>query len=311
MDIGEILSSSGKLYWRHKVLWLVGILGVVPIAFSIVVTTGLNPLLMTGSFASPQALNSPTAVYRLLGATAGFIALFCLIEIVAAVVFLFCLNALTLGVQQAEQGAERLRFGSLFHESRRYFWRVAGVGLIFGAVFLVLYLLFILFFTLVSLVTFGIGALCLYPFIFLLIPVSYVAVAFIEQAYISVVTRDLGVVEAIRAAWDLLKSDFWRFVLLSILLYMVFGLILGVVIFPLLIPSYIPMFAAMANNGQVSNTIWVLSTLAMCVAAPLFAVVYGLGYGLIRTIWTVTNLRLTSRALSAPPAPPQSEPLNA
>src|SRR5690606_39020772 len=67
------------------------------------------------------------------------------------------------GVHKVEKGAEQLTFAELWSESMPYFWRVFGLNFLVGLAVAVLFLIIFVPMLFLSIVTFGLGFLCLIP----------------------------------------------------------------------------------------------------------------------------------------------------
>jgi len=310
MDIAEILTRSGQLFWKHKVLGLMGLLAVLPMAFLLFVSFASTPFL----FAPLLESSSPPPILPWV-ITLANVVIFAFV-LVGVLAMLICQNGITFGVVQADAEAEGPSLSGMFRGSLPYFWRVLGVRLIYSVAFFAVYIAVILFIGVIGAVTFGIGLICVFPLFFLLIPAMLFAIAVMEQSEVSLITQDLRVMDAIRNGWRLVVGEFWRFVLLALIIYFVLGFILGLVTVPVMIPFYIPFFSLLSNNGHIGQGTILLTTTAMCIAAPLFALAQGIFLSFSRTVWTVTNLRLTGRGpeLAQPDdsqLPQRLEPLDA
>jgi hypothetical protein len=207
-----------------------------------------------------------------------------------------------LGTRQADEGAERLSFGGVLRGSLPYFWRVAGLALIFAAAFFAAYVLMVLLFMGIGLATFGLGAICVFPLFILIIPVVYLALALVEQSQISVITGGLGIGAALRRGWQLVTEDVWRYLGLSLILYLALAFALGLALTLIMIPMFIPMLAAAGSNGQPDQTILALSLLCVGLMAPFYALVQGMYMAFVRATWTVANLHPKPAPAEVPPA---------
>jgi hypothetical protein len=134
MNIGEVLSKAWKIIWKHKVLWIFGILaGCGGVSGGSSGNYGLSyqeraPAEVQLFF--DQFAQLPGWVIALI--VGGIIILAFLL--VVLVIFLSTVGRIGLiqGTRQVEQGAERLSFGNVFRDSVPYFWRIFGLNLFFG-----------------------------------------------------------------------------------------------------------------------------------------------------------------------------------
>src|SRR5512138_3581108 len=135
-NFGEVLSRAWQIIWKHKVLWIFGILASCSQGggrFNSGSNGGGN-----GGGTSPY--NLPPQLEQFLNWVAAHIVTFAALAITMAcflliiTIFLGTIGKIGLirGTSQAESGAEHLIFGQLFGESTPYFWRIFGLSLIAG-----------------------------------------------------------------------------------------------------------------------------------------------------------------------------------
>ena len=116
MNIGEILSRAWKIVWKHKILWLFGILASCGQASG----SSSGGSSGGGSGGSSQAIHLPTAWLADVGNMEWFVVL---LLVAAGIIFIIFLVLLAMafntvgrvgvvrGVLQAEEGKEKLSFG--------------------------------------------------------------------------------------------------------------------------------------------------------------------------------------------------------
>src|ERR1051325_8608620 len=129
-NFGDVLSRAWQIIWKHKVLWIFGILAGCSRGSS-----GFRGSSGGGGGGNGQL---PPEVMRILQIIqqnlAAFIIIGCIIVLLiwAITIFLGTIGRVGLirGTFQAEAGAERLIFGELFSEGMPYFWRIFGLTLI-------------------------------------------------------------------------------------------------------------------------------------------------------------------------------------
>ena len=133
MDYGGVLSRAWQIVWKHKVLWIFGILA------------GCGASGNTGRFSSSYRANDvPAGVEDFflqferipdwqIAALIGGLILVVLVLVVLAI-FLTTVGKIGViqGTQKADQGASSMRFGELFSGSLPFFWRVSLLNLLFG-----------------------------------------------------------------------------------------------------------------------------------------------------------------------------------
>jgi hypothetical protein len=220
-NFGEVLSRAWQIVWKHKVLWIFGILASCGRGGSSFNASSSSP--GDGGFGTPP--NLPPQVLQLLQIIqenlttfiAIGVALFCLIWIVS--IFLGTIGKIGLirGTFQIDGGAESLIFGQLFSESTPYFWRIFGLSLLVGLpIFVVIAVLT------AGLVVFaisasggsdasGVGFLAILPIfigcICLLVPVMFVIGMIARQAENAIVLEDMRVLPALSRGWDVFRKN--------------------------------------------------------------------------------------------------------
>ncbi|HSG45852.1 MAG TPA: hypothetical protein VLA72_22155, partial [Anaerolineales bacterium] len=207
-DFGEILSSAFKITWKHKILWLFSALPmlvsflVFPIMFA--------PLFIMGesSFETPFFMESP--IYGIL-----FFLFFILIFIISYGLYGVSSSAVILGTVRADGDGERFTFRELFNDSKPYWWRVLGAFLLVGLGIFGIFAVIFGCMVFIGAVTAGIGFICLFPLMILIYPAQMIAYGFIEEAQVGVVVDDLDVTDSIKRAWELVRANLWRIVLIS------------------------------------------------------------------------------------------------
>lgn len=304
MDIGNVLSRAWQIIWKHKVLWIFGILagcansGGSTSNFRMNGDNGEVPPQMQPFVDQFQNMPEGMIIALVIGAI-----LVGLILMVLAI-FLGTIGKIGLvrGTQQAEAGATSLNFGELFNGSMPFFWRVFGLNLLVGlTIFLVVTILAVMA-VIGAVLTIGVGLLCILPFLCLLIPVGWAISLVVEQANIAIVIENLQIMDGLRRGWEVVKANAGMMVVMSLILWLaingIAGLILGLPIVLIVVPAVIGL-ASNTNNGMGAG----LLTAAVCFVLylPVLIVAGGILTGYIETAWTLTYMRLTGRPAAAAP----------
>ena len=133
MNFGEVLSKAWKIVWKHKVLWIFGILASCSNA-----SGGMN----SSSSYQSKDMQLPSGFENFFTQTPewqliliGIVIFLVILLLVLLAVFLGTIGRIGLirGTQQADKEIEtRLVFGELFKGSMPYFWRVFLLNLLVG-----------------------------------------------------------------------------------------------------------------------------------------------------------------------------------
>ena len=309
-NFGEVLSRAWQIVWKHKVLWIFGILAGCG-------RGGYRFNSNNGGGGGGGTPNFPPEVMRLfqfiqqnavLIITIGCILL---LVIWAITIFLGTIGRIGLirGTSQVDGGAERLVFGQLFSESTPYFWRIFGLSLIVGLPIVIV----IAFFFAVG-IAFGIAAfngnqnngiafLGILPLLIgcfcLLIPIMFVIGMIVRQAENAIVLEDLRVMPAISRGWDVFRTNLGPIILMAIILAVI-GLVVGFVIaIPVLI-IVVPAAITFAVGNAQNWTPLIIAGILLCLYIPISLVINGIATAYVESAWTLTYMRLTRPQAAAP-----------
>jgi hypothetical protein len=320
INIGEILVRAGQIFWKHKVLWIFGILAGcsagtsygnnVNYSFSNGDTANLPPAI---SNAANQAAQNPALIVGAITLAVALICIFILVFIALGVVGRI---GLITGTQKADADVERLTFRELVETGKPYFWRVFWLQILLGLAAFVLVLIFGAALLVFAVATLGFGILCLIPLFCLLVPIAWLVTVIIEQATVAMVVEDLGIIEGMRRGWQVVSSDWGAVIVMTLILFIglaVVSLVLGL---PFLLITFPAMIAFVTGGPTVQQTVLILGLACACLYVPILIFANGLLQTYYHSAWTLTFLRLTGRGPEpAKPkdslAPRQLEPLDA
>jgi hypothetical protein len=304
MDFGYVIQRAWHIIWKFKVLWIFGILASCGQASG---TGGSN---WSYSFTS-QDSNFTFQVQRFFNqltpaSIALLIALAILFSLVVIVLVILLGTVgrvgLIRGTLKAEQGAERLTFGELWHDGLAYFWRVFGLNLLIGITIFLAIMVMIFGGILLTVGTLGLFALCLLPLMCLLIPVTLAVYVVIEQANVALVVENTGITEAIKRGWQVVWANIGSMIVMSLILIFGVSLVGGIVIGLPLILVGIPAIAGFAAGtaAAIRNGL-IVSGLFFIIYLPILLIVSGILRGYTASAWTLTYLRLTRKTAQNQP----------
>jgi len=284
-NFGEILTRSWQIIWKHKVLWVFGVLASC--------SRGGGGGGGGGGGNGFDPSNKPQ-----FSGFQQWISENWWIVIVIAVVFLLLIIlaiflgtigriGLIKGTYQAEQGAEKLVLGELFSGSMPYFWRIFGLSLVIGIAFLIIFLPFVAF----GVLSAGIGFLCLLPLICILVPISWVVTIVIEQANAAIVLEDIGITAGLRRGWEIVKTNLGPTLIMGLILFVITFVVGLVIAIPILLVVFPAALAFVAGEAQ-NTTPLVLMGVCLCLYIPVALVAQGIMTAYTSSAWTLTYLRL-------------------
>lgn len=293
-DFGEILSSTFKITWKHKILWVFSALPVL-LSFLIFPLMFMPVFFMDqGSYNTPFFIDEPIYVVLLVVFSV-------VVSLLSYILYGISSSAVVLGVFRADEGAERFTFKELFNGSKKYWWRVMGVLLLIGLgvslVFTVIFGCLALF----GAVTGGLGFICMLPLMLLMYPLMMVLYGIVEESQVAVIVDDLGVTDAIKRGWELVRANIWRIVLISLVVYFGISILSSFVMLPLMSPFFFIPFFLDSGISQINpRTMMLFMGGFSLIFFPVMAFVQGIGITFLKTTYTLVYLRLTKPQDNAP-----------
>jgi hypothetical protein len=312
MDYGKILSKAWKTIWKHKILWLFGVLagcsasgggggggGRGSSSFS--GSSSSNGFQDGPSFLGPQAQHNFDQFFNSLSEVQPWIWVVIAIGVLLLVVILSILALMTgtlgttgviKGAAMADRASEEdkpISFGAIFKGIKPYYWKVllltVGVnvaGLIVG---LILALPIILF----TVCTCFLG-------LFLLIPLGWFVNAMVTFTTIGIIEEDLGIFEAIGRAWNLIIKNLGEIAVMFLILgvgQFVIGLVIALPIFVSIMPMMINLIA---SGGGMFKTGLIITLVMFLIALPLTIFLSGVLRAYVLTSWTLTYRLLAEKS---------------
>lgn len=307
MDFGEVLGKAWRIIWKHKVLWIFGILAGCGSGGG---GGGSGASWQENRPFGPGGTSEFERALRQAGQWIGdhpwivVLAILALLLVAVVAIFLGTIGKIGLirGTVQADAGAETLRFGDLFRESRRYFWRVFLLSFLIGLAVLILFMPLALF----GALTGGVGLLCIIPLLCILLPLLWAASIVVQQANAAMVIEDLKIVDGLRRGWEVVRRNIGP-ILIMWLITAVIGVTVGIAIaLPMLVVVVPAAIGFATSGGNLPTAALLVSGLCFVLYLPILVVAQGILTGYVGSVWALTFLRLTkpSATTALPPSPP-------
>jgi len=208
------------------------------------------------------------------------------------------------GAAQVDRGATRLTFGELFSQSTPYFWRVFGLSLVVGIATFLVVILLVLFVVLGSVVTLGIGAVCLVPLLCLAVPVGWLVSIIVEQANIAIVLENRGIIEGLQRGWEVVRNNLGPVIVMGLILVVGVALIGGfIVALPIALVAAPAILGTLSEAPQAAGSGWLITGLCFVAYLPVLLLLNGILSSFIGTAWTYTFIDLTRRGTQVQPIP--------
>jgi hypothetical protein len=308
MNYGDILSRAWKITWKHKILWIFGILAAMG-------QGGNN----TSSFQADRSdyANLPSEWARSLDQAGNYLArLDWWVWVLAAVVFVvllfvcyalstFGLVGLTAGTRQAGMSEEKLRFGGVAQLAKPYYWRVFGFNLLAGLAIVLSILILVVPFIWLGVLTDGVAALLLIPiFCIVIIPGSIILGVVLRQAVIAMIIEDLGMRAGFSRGWQVVRHNPGPIVVMAIILAVGSGIVGFIIAIPVLLaftPVIIPLITGAVDSLQTGV---IIALALLCVYSPVMLAASGILATFTTAAWVLTYQQLTQ------PTPAASSPVD-
>jgi hypothetical protein len=290
-NFGEVLTRAWQITWRHKNLWLagivVGLIGFLPASASLIFAPSYS------SFSNPDEVNRILPTVLLTNGLVLFL------TVLSIPIYVIGMAVPSLGTAELERGKTAVNLRELVRGVLPYFWRILGVVTLVWVGTFAVAMIFAACVIVLSLLTFGIGALCVMPLLILFIPLGILVFALMEQAVSAILVDNLGFSDALQRAWELVRKNLGVMALLSLIIYLASTVIGMFIAFPMMIP----MFGFILNMGsepdlESFDRLYQNMNVWMLAFSPIYAVLQGILLTYMQSTWTLTYLSLT-RATNA------------
>ena len=311
-DIIEVFTRAAKIIWKHKVLWIFGILASCGRGSGSNSNSSRN-----NQFADNQSSREMIRQFSDLAEKAAHwfsqnswiiyvaIAVFLIIWLLQIFITTVGNIGLIRGAYHAEMGVEKIEFGKLFGESLRYFWRVIGIGLV---VFLPVIVAFVGMFIAAIFVieaspnstSSGIGIFSLIVGLCCcFIPFMIVLGIFYTQALRALILENSGIFASLARGWGVFVKNIGGLLVVAVILFLI-NLIIGIII---AIPIFIVLFPLMTSFVQGNINSWqpfIFAGIFVLLYSPVAWFLSGILTTYIETIWTLVYIRVTQQKEEAP-----------
>jgi hypothetical protein len=295
IDIGEVLTRAWQITWKHKVLWVISMLPLLitflflPIWLAFVFSDNFDPDRIEAWVENPIVIIVGSLLYILL--IGGGVVLQVLSR-----------SAVTLGIYRVEAESQAISFMGLLRDGFQYFWRILGTILLIGLGLAAFFLIFFACAAVLAAVTMGIAMLCIQPLFLLMAPAIWLVMALMEQAEAAVIADGMNVTDAIQRGYQLIRSNFGSYVLLTLVLYFGLGILTSLIFVPFMIPMFLFMMRNMEAGAPDFNNIMRMQAIFGVVILPVITLVQSFVLTYMKSALTVTYLRLTRSPSESQPA---------
>lgn len=296
MDVSEVLKKAWTIIWKHKVLWIFGILAGCSGNTTNSSGGGGGGGASSGSGGGGGGIGGDLPLWAdqiepyIPFIIIGMIILITIIILLALVLGTIGRTGLVIGTKQADEGAEKLIFSELFSATLPFFWRVVGLVLLVG---IVTFLGVLLVGVPLTVVTCGLGGIALFLAL-LAIPII------VEMSINAIVIENLGIMDGLRRGWEIFRANLMMMVVMGLILNVGIGLLSAIVVaVPMLLLAAPFIFGVLLTGGQAVEGGLIFSGVCLCGLLPVLIALLGGVRAYTGAAWTLTYLRLNGAA----PAP--------
>lgn len=304
MNYADILKNAWTITWKNKRLWWFGVLLGLPGVLAAIPMVALS-VLMSVQAGSPSSF---LQVVNWLNAGgwmevwAGFMGFFLLMMLVSLFFSIIGMAGPTLGALHHARG-EAFTFRSLFKDSLTHFWRLLGFYALTYLGIMVIVMVLEGFMLIVSLVTIGLGFFLMAPLMMLIYPLMVAWYAWLELCTIAILRDKLGIMDAIRHGWQMLRAKFWQVFLLSLILYFGTFILSTIIVFPLMLPMFfVPMLfmmnttpGAVPAGAEALTTSLLISGGILLVFIPLMVALIGFLIAYWQATWVLAYEQISTQ----------------
>jgi hypothetical protein len=290
MDMSTIFKRAWEITWKHKGLWVLGILANCSGGGS----QGSSNVSRIpeyqfdgGEFPKLERWFQSIPEEAWIAIAIGLVCVILLLALVFWVLAVIGNGGLIAAFQMAETG-ETVTLGSAFQKGMGYFWKLLAVQLILGLATLLIFLPVILGAVGLSVLTLGIGMICLIPLICLLIPLGIIITIYTLLTQISLIVEDLDIASAFRRGWEVLRSKPGEIAVMGLIL-VVGGFVVGLILAIPFVLLALPLITGLIMGSDSSSIAGLsVTVVGILLYLPVLLVASGIMRTFITGSWTLT-----------------------
>ena len=301
LDFGSILGRAWKITWENKILWVFGILASLGGGGG----GGGSPnfdFSGGGGGGQPELPPEVERFFDRLAEEPAFLAviigLVCLLLLIGLAFFVLSIigrGGLIGGISLADANG-KVTFGEAWGAGTSHFWRLFLIGLLVGLIIFVLALVTLVPTAIFAGLTFGVGLLCFFPVLCVFILAAIVLGIIAYFAQIAAVIENLGVTDALRRAWEVIRANLGPIIVLGIILAVVGGILGLVIAAPLIVAVFPPVFGAITGDESGLRAGLAVAAVCFVVYLPVLLVASGILHTWITAAWTLAYKQFTRPA---------------
>jgi hypothetical protein len=295
MDFGAILKRAWEITWKHKGLWVLGILAGCASGGSGGNGgrggSSLNYSLRGNGFHHFERTLETIPEGTWIAIALGILCLIFFIALLFWVLGSLGQSGLIAGFKAADAD-EEVPLSSAFQMGTQFFWKVLIIQVIVGVLSLVVIGGMLILGIGGTVLTLGIGLICLLPLICVLIPVGIAIGVYTTFVKVALIVEDLDIFGAFGRAWEVIRANVGDVIVMSLIL-LIGGGVLGFILALPFIFVGLPVLLG-AILGSDAGLRFGLVTGLVCLAGylPVLIVLNGILQTFLYGSWTLTYMRL-------------------
>jgi hypothetical protein len=302
MNFGEVITRSWNIIWKHKILWLFGFFASLGAGGNHGGGSNFN-FNYSGDFSNPNTRNFPAWLDRLLENTVIWLPIVLILAflLIALMVILntFGKIGLARGAWLADQQpvdgpAIRLTFSQLLEAGKRHFWRILLLILLLWALTITLALIILIPTIGLTVITFGIGLICLLPLLCLMFVIFWALTVLADLSVIGIVNEDRTVTDAVKQAWEMLKSRPVDIIVMAVILWIASLVISFIVGLPVLLIMTPVLFDVFIQSETMMRGSILFTIVLFLLYLPVLLFVQSIVQSYVTTAWTLVYRRINS-----------------
>jgi len=301
MNYSEILTRAWKITWKHKVLWIFGILASLGQGGG----SGSNSSVDRSDYANLPSEWAQTfeQATHYLAQIDGWIWLLVAIVFIGLCFVIFALATfgeigLISGTQESEKIEGKLQFNTVFRKSQPYFWRIFAFKILAGLAIVLVIVLLLAPIVGLGILTEGIALIFLIPLACVLIlPGSIILGILMRQAIIAMMIEDLGMLAGLTRAWQVVRKHPGPLAVMVIILAVGGGIIGFIIAIPAILavtPIIIPLITGFTDMLLQAALV---SAALVCAYSPVLLLASGILTAFTSVAWVLTYLQLSRSAI--------------
>ncbi|MDF1499378.1 MAG: hypothetical protein P1P76_02775 [Anaerolineales bacterium] len=299
MDFGAILTRSWEITWKHKGFWVLGILAGCASGGSGGgggrSGSGLNYQFSGEQFPELSRTLETIPEGTWIAIAIGVFFVLLLLALLFWVLGALGQSGLIAGFQAANAG-EEVTLSSAFQMGTKFFWKLLVIQIIVGVVTLILIGGLLLFGIGGTVLTLGLGLLCLLPLICILIPIGIAIGVYTTFTKVALVIEDLDILAAFKRAWEVIRDHPGDVIVMSLILLIGGGVVSFVLALPFILVA-LPFILGAVVGSDAGLTVGIFTGLLCTVSyLPILIVLNGILQTFLYGSWTLTYIHLTAES---------------